>query len=69
MEKALTRAGIGVRSFEKGEDVLSALVSDQPHAIVSDIKMPGIDGLAMLRRIKSSYADLPIIITLSLIHI
>ena len=63
MEKALTRAGIGVRSFEKGEDVLSALVSDQPHAIVSDIKMPGIDGLAMLRRIKSSYADLPIIIT------
>ncbi len=63
MEKALTRAGIGVRSFEKGDDLLIALKTARPQVIISDIRMPGIDGLALLREIKLGYPEIPIIIT------
>ena len=63
MEKALTRAGIGVRCFEKGDDLLIALQTSRPQVIISDIRMPGIDGLELLRQIQRSYPDLPMIIT------
>ncbi len=63
MEKALIRAGIAVRCFEKGDDILTALGLSQPQVIISDIRMPGINGLALLRNIKGTYPEIPIIIT------
>ena len=44
MEKAISREGIEVRSFENGDDLLVALQSSLPEIIISDIRMPGIDG-------------------------
>ena len=49
MEKALKREGIGVCSFENAEELLEALKKNQPEIIVSDIRMPGMDGLELLR--------------------
>ncbi|HEY5716955.1 MAG TPA: response regulator, partial [Motiliproteus sp.] len=43
LEKALEQAGLETRSFESGEQVIRALQQDQPTALVSDIRMPGID--------------------------
>lgn len=63
MEKAISRDGINVRSFENGEEMLSALNHDQPEIIISDIRMPGIDGLELLKRIHADQPDIPIIIT------
>ena len=63
MEKAIRREDMQVRSFENGEDLLEALEQDRPEIIISDIRMPGMDGLELLQRIHADYADMPIIIT------
>jgi len=62
LEKALERAGLGVRSFASGADMLDALESEQPSVLVSDIRMPGMDGLSLLQRVKQRHPELPVII-------
>jgi two-component system nitrogen regulation response regulator GlnG len=63
MEKAISREGIEVRSFENGDDLLVALQSSLPEIIISDIRMPGIDGLELLKQIHSTQPGIPVIIT------
>jgi two-component system nitrogen regulation response regulator GlnG len=63
MEKALKREGIGVCSFENAEELLEALKKNQPEIIVSDIRMPGMDGLELLQLIHADHPNIPIIIT------
>ncbi len=63
MEKAITRDGIAARSFETGDELLKALRSAQPEIIISDIRMPGIDGLALLAEIHGNWPHIPMIIT------
>ena len=63
MEKALTRAGVACRAFETGTDVLEALSVEEPIVVVSDIRMPGMDGIELLSQIRAQQPDLPVIIT------
>ncbi|MGB5323857.1 MAG: nitrogen regulation protein NR(I) [Pseudomonadales bacterium] len=63
LEKALTRSGIDVDVFGDGESLLKKLDSCTPDVVISDIRMPGIDGLAMLEKILSRHPKLPVIIT------
>jgi two-component system nitrogen regulation response regulator GlnG len=63
MEKAITREGIEVRSFETGDLLLLALQTAQPEIIISDIRMPGIDGLELLKQIHQDHPQIPVIIT------
>ena len=63
MKKAISREGIEVRSFENGDDLLVALQSSLPEIIISDIRMPGIDGLELLKQIHSTRPNIPVIIT------
>jgi two-component system nitrogen regulation response regulator GlnG len=63
MEKAIRREDIQVKSFENAEDLLEALDQYQPEIIISDIRMPGMDGLELLQRIHADHPDMPIIIT------
>jgi len=63
MEKALSRAGMSVDSFEDAHELLAKLDISQPDTIISDIRMPGIDGLQLLQKIHISNPDLPVIIT------
>ncbi len=62
LEKALTRDGLDVTCFEDGQSMLSRLNTMQPDVIVSDIRMPGMDGLQLLERIKSRFPNLPVVI-------
>ncbi len=62
LEKALARAGINTRSFSQANDVLAALEGDEPAALVSDIRMPGGNGLDLLRQIKEGHPALPVIV-------
>ncbi|MGL4187172.1 MAG: nitrogen regulation protein NR(I) [Thiotrichaceae bacterium] len=62
LERALQRADIGVRSFESADQVISALRTQQPDALVTDICMPGTDGLKLLERMQRDYPDIPVII-------
>ena len=63
MEEALTRAGIGVRCFERGDHLLAALTQARPTVIIWDVRMPGTDGLALLKRVLANFPEIPIIIT------
>jgi two-component system nitrogen regulation response regulator GlnG len=62
LEKALQKAGMQVRCFSNADGVLEALAGDEPDAIVSDVRMPGMDGIALLERIRAEYPDVPVII-------
>jgi len=62
LEKAFKQADMEVKSYEQADSVLKALNNSQPDAIISDIRMPGMDGLELLSRIHSRFPDLPVII-------
>ena len=63
LERALTQAGISTESFADAEELLLQIAAGQPDVIISDIRMPGTDGLELLSRLSESYPDLPVIIT------
>ncbi|MDX7992987.1 nitrogen regulation protein NR(I) [Xenorhabdus littoralis] len=62
LERALRGAGIECTSFTNADAVLIALLQDNPEVILSDIRMPGVDGLSLLNQIKQSHPQLPVII-------
>jgi len=62
LEKALKKAQMDVVTFENGDQLLNRLDAHQPDAILSDVRMPGIDGFELLKVIKEKYAELPVII-------
>ncbi|BBI92418.1 fused DNA-binding response regulator in two-component regulatory system with GlnL: response regulator/sigma54 interaction protein [Serratia symbiotica str. Tucson] len=62
LERALAGAGVNCISFGNGDDVLEALATQTPDVLLSDIRMPGIDGLSLLRQIKQRHPMLPVII-------
>lgn len=62
LEKSLDKAGFESVSFENGDSLLEKLKTEQPDAIISDIRMPGIDGLEVLKQVHDSYPQVPVII-------
>ncbi|SHN93219.1 Nitrogen regulation protein NtrC, partial [Bathymodiolus heckerae thiotrophic gill symbiont] len=62
IEKALTKNGSITRSFASAQELLKALESDTPGVLLSDIRMPGLDGLQLLKKLQSSHPLLPVII-------
>jgi two-component system nitrogen regulation response regulator GlnG len=62
LEKALARENIACRSFGAAADVLAALERDRPQVLVSDIRMPGGDGIELLRAVKRRHPALPVIV-------
>jgi len=62
LERALQQAQISSRSFEDGQQLLDALELDSPNLIISDIRMPGIDGLSLLQRLQQQIEHVPVII-------
>ncbi|MGH1439993.1 MAG: nitrogen regulation protein NR(I) [Cellvibrionaceae bacterium] len=62
LEKALEKEGWAVTTFDNGDAVLKQLGNEQPIAIVSDVRMPGIDGLDLLNIINNDFPGLPVII-------
>ena len=62
LEKAFANSNISVASFENPENLLTALDHGQPEVIISDIRMPQMDGMALLERIHAQFAEIPVII-------
>ena len=62
LEKALEKEGMSIRTFDNGDSALKQLPKIQPNAILSDVRMPGIDGLDMLKIIQEQYPHIPVIV-------
>jgi DNA-binding response OmpR family regulator len=45
-----------------GEEALAMVADDQPEVMVLDLKMPGIDGIEVLRRMKKTHPETEVII-------
>src|SRR5450755_3681945 len=58
----LTSAGYRVQTADSGETALAALAVSRPAAVITDLKMPGIDGLALFDAIHRQHPALPVII-------
>ena len=57
---ALQAEGYAIRVYSDGEAALKALTENPPDLAVFDIKMPRMDGMELLRRLRAT-SDLPVI--------
>ena len=62
LDKSLSKTGLITQTFENGDDLLNRLTHESPDAIISDIRMPGMNGLDLLSTIQESHPSLPVII-------
>ncbi len=62
LEFLLSSADFSVRLFESGHHFLDALSGIDFGCIVSDVRMPGIDGIELLKRLKADRGALPVVI-------
>ncbi|MGQ0708683.1 MAG: sigma-54-dependent transcriptional regulator [Rhodoferax sp.] len=59
--QALQLADIAVRAFDRAETLLPLLRRGLPGVVVTDMRLPGADGLAVIRAVCDTDADLPVI--------
>ena len=62
LEKALTQDGWQVESFESGDLMLARLAGTTPDVLITDIRMPGINGIELLTQVKKLHPPLPVIV-------
>ncbi|WP_191602055.1 nitrogen regulation protein NR(I) [Marinomonas algicola] len=62
LEKTLEQEGMQCRLFDSAETLIKLLDQEQPNAIISDIRMPGMDGLSLLNKLQTEHPYLPVII-------
>lgn len=62
MEFSLTEAGYLVQTAASGEEGLRLLEQETPSVVITDITMPGISGMDVLRKIRGSDAAIPVIV-------
>lgn len=58
----LASAGLGVRLYERAAAFLERLDEAEPGCVVTDVRMPEMDGLELLSRLKRAASQLPVIV-------
>lgn len=62
LEQSLRISGFAPEAFASGADALNGLGPDYPGVILSDVRMPEIDGMQLLGKIRNIDPDLPVIL-------
>ena len=61
LEKGLIDAGFEVSVFEDGNEVVNQLDLEKPNVLLTDLKMPGRDGMDLLDTFKNEFSNIPVI--------
>ena len=62
LERALRDGGMTPRAFDAAEPVLDALKRESPDVLVTDLRMPGLDGIELLRRAREAAPELIVVL-------
>ena len=64
LEGMLGKAGFGITSSLSGEEALTKLKNNKPNLVITDLNMPGMDGITLVKEIKklSSMRFVPILL-------
>jgi DNA-binding NtrC family response regulator len=62
LKKVLEKEGYDVETALNGQDALAKSAVGDLDLIISDIRMPGMDGLEFLERIKGNHQDVPVVL-------
>lgn len=62
IDRALRNAGLSTAVHSSGEDALEAITTQSFDVVVADIRMAGIDGIEMCRRIHDNYPNVPVVV-------
>ena len=62
LEFLLKTAGVSVRGFDSAKAFLDVLPAIKSGCIITDVRMPEITGIDLLRRLKESGLDVPVIV-------
>ena len=62
LDMRLSAAGYRVSTASSGEEALSRLAVERPRAVITDLRMPGIDGLQLFERIHGADPALPVVV-------
>lgn len=62
LHRAMSQEQLDTRVFSNAESALNALEVEAPNVILSDLRLPGMDGQRMLRETHRLYPDLPVVI-------
>jgi diguanylate cyclase (GGDEF)-like protein len=65
VQEALEGAGYSVQSFPSAETALEKIQAEPPHVVLSDIRMPGMNGIQLLERVRKLSEDIQFIIMTS----
>lgn len=62
LDRALTNEGMNTRLFESASNLFEALKTEQPDVLITDVRMPGIDGMEAMRRLVRDGHSFPVIV-------
>jgi two-component system, LuxR family, response regulator FixJ len=58
----IRRTGLNVVAYTSANEFLNQYAPGSPGCLITDLRMPGIDGLSLVRRLKEASATLPVIV-------
>jgi len=61
VRKHLKRGGYEIRTVLSGPEAVEVLDSGWPEVVITDLMMPGMDGLELLARVRESHSEIPVI--------
>ena len=61
LARLLRSAGMAVEAYGSAEEFLEREARDVPRCLVLDVRMPGVDGPDLQRRLKADGVDIPIV--------
>jgi DNA-binding NtrC family response regulator len=62
LEETFKRAGYEVAAVSSGAAALDSLAAASHDVVVTDLKMPGMDGIELLKKIRAQFGDIPVIL-------